>query len=89
MFLVAGKSVWGLSGLPRIRGGVSGQFVIKEEVTGSSPHTRGCFYRPGIYEGAESVFPAYAGVFPLLMRLKTDDFRLPRIRGGVSWKITD
>ena len=32
----------------------------------------------------EAVFPAYAGVFPTMSRLRSTMKSLPRIRGGVS-----
>ena len=54
------------SGLPRIRGGVSGQNVSFSDIEKSSPHTRGCFSSPRALRLRLRVFPAYAGVFLLL-----------------------
>ena len=71
-------------GLPRIRGGVSLLQGIEFSLSESSPHTRGCFRQlPPALEGLR-VFPAYAGVFPMMQEFSTDDLSLPRIRGGVS-----
>ena len=52
-----------ISGLPRIRGGVSMTDDRKKRKKKSSPHTRGCFPVPHGCPRYRSVFPAYAGVF--------------------------
>ena len=71
-------------GLPRIRGGVSEEIRTLTDYAGSSPHTRGCFFRLCVVIGVDPVFPAYAGVFLLPMWLTSRHRSLPRIRGGVS-----
>ena len=70
--------------LPRIRGGVS--LILKTSPIQpiSSPHTRGCFPSNALTEFHHTIFPAYAGVFPLTRRPPLPWWNLPRIRGGVS-----
>ena len=70
--------------LPRIRGGVSRRPPRSKSGTRSSPHTRGCFRREGGGKRRRPVFPAYAGVFPAIIKAIKRPFSLPRIRGGVS-----
>ena len=74
------------SSLPRIRGGVSILMRPKARRRQSSPHTRGCFWLKGASVETCLVFPAYAGVFPAYFRVRRQALRLPRIRGGVSFK---
>jgi len=50
----------------------------------SSPHTRGCFFKVMAPDSGKLVFPAYAGVFLLMLTAEVSDEGLPRIRGGVS-----
>ena len=50
----------------------------------SSPHTRGCFLHTALLPAVRQVFPAYAGVFPVLRVCGAALRGLPRIRGGVS-----
>ena len=54
------------SGLPRIRGGVSLLSARARACSWSSPHTRGCFCSCSRLRCQMKVFPAYAGVFPML-----------------------
>ena len=70
--------------LPRIRGGVSDIPDTVDADSGSSPHTRGCFFWRDVDRWLTSVFPAYAGVFLTFGRLQIGSGSLPRIRGGVS-----
>ena len=64
LFMVNG---WGL---PRIRGGVSCLYPWRDYRQLSSPHTRGCF-PPHCGKGDfYRVFPAYAGVFLPVKRLR-------------------
>ena len=72
------------TGLPRIRGGVSGSLVTVMGRNMSSPHTRGCFFRVAMKMIIKLVFPAYAGVFPHSCSPCCSHWGLPRIRGGVS-----
>ena len=76
------------TGLPRIRGGVSIGTEFYEHESGSSPHTRGCFYGRPAPPWFLSVFPAYAGVFPMADEKTEHLIGLPRIRGGVSASLT-
>ena len=73
--------------LPRIRGGVSGPPPDLSYSSGSSPHTRGCFFSGTTCCNLTLVFPAYAGVFLCQRILHGYCNRLPRIRGGVSMQI--
>ena len=70
--------------LPRIRGGVSPPSTSDSSTSQSSPHTRGCFFRTVQRRHTAEVFPAYAGVFLRLQRVRNRRRSLPRIRGGVS-----
>ena len=70
--------------LPRIRGGVSDATGSDALLVWSSPHTRGCFSPLSQGAGLFVVFPAYAGVFLLMLTAEVSDEGLPRIRGGVS-----
>jgi len=56
--------------LPRIRGGVSLGLARPHLHKESSPHTRGCFSRMVMRAAAETVFPAYAGVFPECLTMR-------------------
>ena len=84
MFPAATAKSWKKFSLPRIRGGVSGQNVSFSDIEKSSPHTRGCFCLSVKGFMRFSVFPAYAGVFLMLMFPLLLRNCLPRIRGGVS-----
>ena len=76
--------MYGRGCLPRIRGGVSEFYIFQFSGTGSSPHTRGCFFIAKTLYLPDEVFPAYAGVFPPREILDLLLSSLPRIRGGVS-----
>ena len=73
-----------LEGIPRIRGGVSGFVQKMADSSRYSPHPRGCFCPWWKYEQVYFVFPASAGVFPLIRRIERLEASIPRIRGGVS-----
>ena len=84
VFPYPGDAGSGYTGLPHIRGGVSrfdDDFKVDAE---SSPHTRGCFRWRKHSISLRTVFPAYAGVFPLEKAQHFIEDGLPRIRGGVS-----
>ena len=72
--------------LPRIRGGVSKLRQDACNLSGSSPHTRGCFSYAPSPRTCTRVFPAYAGVFLPHRAVFPLPSSLPRIRGGVSRK---
>ena len=65
VFLQSSKSSSGISSLPRIRGGVSTVLLVNPVTKESSPHTRGCFHQDAEDRSMTTVFPAYAGVFPI------------------------
>ena len=71
--------------LPRLGGGVSitGDYQALSAV--SSPPRRGCFCVRQRVEVEDGVFPASAGVFPVLTDTMAFCPRLPRLGGGVSW----
>ena len=70
-------------GFPRIRGDVPALNRSQGATHTFSPHTRGCsqFILPINFGGV--VFPAYAGMFLLNLRLPFVFARFPRIRGDV------
>ena len=70
--------------LPRMRGGVSYINKIYMHFSISSPHARGCFSRSMARAISSMIFPACAGVFPLMIRSSVGSLYLPRMRGGVS-----
>ena len=84
MFLHDFPALVKIKSLPRIRGGVSVHDRISATETESSPHTRGCFRLNPVVCIYNEVFPAYAGVFPVITLPKMISKSLPRIRGGVS-----
>ena len=70
--------------LPRARGGISiVQRVIGPELV-SSPRTRGYFREVCFHFGSYRLFPAHAGVFPVLSWDHNPADSLPRARGGIS-----
>ncbi len=75
-------------GVPRICGGVSAHELEANCGLGSSPHLRGCFWRPRLSHDVRQEFPASAGVF--LSDTPTCTFLggVPRICGGVSKRST-
>ena len=73
-----------LSGLPHVRGGVSGPSTTIEDLARSSPRPWGCFWTEQIDALAPDVFPTSVGVFlhdPHVSHVRTG---LPHVRGGVS-----
>ena len=73
--------------LPRMRGGVSGDFSQGTTGWRSSPHARGCFSSVTATKLTIHVFPACAGVFPPALRRGELPNCLPRMRGGVSTRL--
>ena len=75
------RSVW--ANFPRIRGDVPEAWKGMGLAQKFSPHTRGCSFSRRPNDRANSIFPAYAGMFRLLANnLGTGD-NFPRIRGDV------
>ena len=71
---------------PRIRGDVPRNSTISLASTPFSPHTRGCSALLAVRGPANSVFPAYAGMFPVWFGYAGFVWGFPRIRGDVpSW----
>ena len=68
---------------PRIRGDVPVSSVILSQLSTFSPHTRGCSRRHHHARHQQSVFPAYAGMFPERSPWLTIGDSFPRIRGDV------
>ena len=71
---------------PRIRGDVPTTEVTTDATPRFSPHTRGCSQIVDVNGTGESVFPAYAGMFPLVVVWSKTPRRFPRIRGDVPSK---
>ena len=69
--------------LPRARGGVPPQWSPTGTYAESSPRTRGCSHLVGALHGWRRVFPAHAGVFPIIGVINKPLLGLPRARGGV------
>ena len=68
---------------PRIRGDVPRNSTISLASTPFSPHTRGCSALLAVRGPANSVFPAYAGMFLCCFCSRHQAPRFPRIRGDV------
>ena len=75
-------------GFPRIRGDVPSAFGTIAENMKFSPHTRGCSCRRCSQARFRTVFPAYAGMFPLTILPRDNKNGFPRIRGDVPLPIT-
>ena len=73
-----------MSGLPRASGGVSDEPFHRTFPAASSPRKRGCFPKGVRKRSPVSVFPAQAGVFPVLSDTTFIRLGLPRASGGVS-----
>ena len=70
-------------GFPRIRGDVPNSHRHNVIVTKFSPHTRGCSHLFDLFGGVHFVFPAYAGMFLINVRIFFLLVGFPRIRGDV------
>ncbi|SPT75244.1 Domain of uncharacterised function (DUF2825) [Arcanobacterium haemolyticum] len=75
--------------LPRTRGGISYSSCLSTRSFSSSPHTRGYFQVIGTIMIKAALFPAHAGVFPLIRGKLWSILSLPRTRGGISMKLWD
>ena len=72
-------------GFPRARGGVSLAILFCMNISRFSPRPRGCFHFSITFMDRKPVFPAPAGVFPLLNYFYGPETRFPLARGGVSF----
>ena len=72
-----------IRGFPRIRGDVPSTGLRVFSRIPFSPHTRGCSANQPAYRFGSGVFPAYAGMFPGLLRCGGKYPGFPRIRGDV------
>ena len=68
-----------------MRGGVSCYSYMMPLKRLSSPHAWGCFYGIVLENLDSGVFPTCVGVFPISNVSKFIPFRLPHMRGGVSY----
>ena len=68
---------------PRIRGDVPNLINFGAVSNGFSPHTRGCSANRIASCPRSQVFPAYAGMFRLLVKSEMHYGSFPRIRGDV------
>ena len=83
MFHVLWPASMVVVGFPRIRGDVPQTATVELQLNEFSPHTRGCSRFEDRVVLNALVFPAYAGMFPgILRRLRTPGC-FPRIRGDV------
>ena len=72
------------SGLPHVRGGVSGRGAMTQPCTQSSPRAWGCFSGIPAWRVLSGVFPTCVGVFPSTIISVSFSAGLPHVRGGVS-----
>ena len=84
MFLFSCKSNGILSGSPRVCGDVSPVQQTSATNETFSPRMRGCFLLKQAQNATENVLPAYAGMFPLVLRSGRPSRRSPRVCGDVS-----
>ena len=68
---------------PRMRGDVPGRGTRLVMRSAFSPHARGCSLTAGAFTGLFSVFPACAGMFPVMDLLGQIAASFPRMRGDV------
>ena len=71
-------------GFPRVCGDVSKLFSTKRSTRKFSPRMRGCFSNSFSWWSRYSVFPAYAGMFPMRTVKDRSRNRFPRVCGDVS-----
>lgn len=85
VFLEAVKPPDSILSLPRLGGGVSGEWIGHFSASSSSPPRRGCFFDAQILNLINGVFPALAGVFPRRCWYSMSLTPIPRHDGGVSF----
>ena len=83
MFRLLPRPSSSLMSFPRIRGDVPCLFIRQYRSGSFSPHTRGCSDVLEFFVVVESVFPAYAGMFSMVLPPQLGGKRFPRIRGDV------
>ena len=73
---------------PRVRGDVPAHIPVDSAGVMFSPRARGCSSASSPWDTSATVFPACAGMFPFVMRLRLVHSRFPRVRGDVpmSWR---
>ena len=76
---------WRSPTIPRVSGGVSLSGYLRRDYPSYSPRQRGCFPIPQVSRDRRRLFPASAGVFPIVVDLTEDCFAIPRVSGGVSY----
>ena len=84
MFLSGQACAINRASFPRVCGDVSVRRVERNPPARFSPRMRGCFHRAGWVRGCTAVFPAYAGMFPILFARTSAIKRFPRVCGDVS-----
>ena len=84
MFLLDGKLSKYSVGFPRVCGDVSEWFRDENLQKSLSPRMRGCFYIREMRIARDAVFPAYAGMLPLLPSMRFFLTGFPRVCGDVS-----
>ena len=72
---------------PRIRGDVPTTPSWRKPNLAFSPHTRGCSYLTRPQKVTIEVFPAYAGMFRMVVGVLSEVHGFPRIRGDVPFLI--
>ena len=75
---------WRILPFPRARGGISRRPRPGMEYPPFSPRTRGYFRLPAMQSIDAILFPAHAGVFPIVRRDVIGWDAFPRARGGIS-----
>ena len=73
---------------PLIRGDVPSIYLNLLGMVKFSPHTRGCSYQAAAPSPNHQVFPAYAGMFLVVMGPPCGGKSFPRIRGDVPGALT-
>ena len=84
VFLLRSTLLGGLFGLPHARGGVSNDSEALVTLQRSSPRSWGCFSIVYTSLQLSKVFPTLVGVFLKGRCFRSEAFRLPHARGGVS-----
>ena len=84
MFLMGFPWAEAIGGFPRVCGDVSRSTIANNGNIRLSPRMRGCFFTNSARFSMSSAFPAYAGMFLLVLRLCVAVFGFPRVCGDVS-----
>ena len=83
MFRGVGRYFFPRGGFPRVRGDVPGRRFAMLPYGLFSPRARGCSLQPNLAIDVKSVFPACAGMFLRLSKLRLLALSFPRVRGDV------